>query len=186
MDTPLFPWWSVECTFIFISLKHVFPPTAAIHKTTQGLSTKANAHAQEQTTATTFDLYQSNFFKSNLYFNLLPSNHVNLESPSAPVFPVDINAADASTIVLPLPGKSRAGWTEGLTWRVSVLAEWGQSGVETAKVKNLPVLENTYWMWEAVHNCREEFFFTKIWFMPLHFRHLFLGQNRHQKSTRKY
>lgn len=69
------------------------------------LSTVANAHAQHYTMATPSDLYQSNFFKSNLYSNLVPSNHLNLESPSALPFPVEMNTADASTIVLSLPEK---------------------------------------------------------------------------------
>lgn len=66
--------------------------------------------------ATPFDLYQSNFFKSNLSSNLLPSNHLNLGSPSALLFPVEMKTADASTIVLSLPEKAEPGpdWTSVL------------------------------------------------------------------------
>lgn len=72
---------------------------------------------------TPFDLYQSNFFKSNLYSNLLPSNHLNLESPSARLFPVEMNTADASTIVLSLPEKAELGAQRaGRDWSVSFLS----------------------------------------------------------------
>lgn len=58
------------------------------------------------TTETAFDSYRSNFFESNLYSNLVPSNHLNLESPSVLLVAVKMNTADASTIVLPLPEKA--------------------------------------------------------------------------------
>lgn len=73
---------------------------------------------------TPFDFYQSNFFESNLYSNLLLSNHLNLESPSGLLFPVEMNTADASTIVLSLPKKAKLGAQKARRdWSVSFLSQ---------------------------------------------------------------
>lgn len=103
MNSPFFP------AHLFYNLIEACASPANNPHNHAGAFHKANTHAQEQIVVTPFDLYHSNFFKSNLYSNLLPSNHVNLESPSALLFPVHMNAADAPTIVLSLPGKAKLG-----------------------------------------------------------------------------